>query len=361
MRIYISLLLFICSLNIFATKLPPAPQPEALQNAVNAFIEAHNNDEKITRLSYWNGYESNPLSHFLSIPFCCDSSDDIFNAVLTAFVADEKNCYQYVHETPGTGLLYSVSFGERRHVTRQSKNQEFYMLCAKNPVNPRFRDMYAISFIRKKNGNEQSYEGTLFRIYSPRPDYKEEDAEEMPNWQDFILVGQFDKELSNSCKYVWFKGVRNKGGVDISRWRENVIDGRFVYKDKAYKSTEFQISYVYKNGETSEWQTVKVSPSTTIYATFHKNGYDIDRVEKEYADDEKAVDKQKMAKTEETLKAYSTTLKTINDQIRELRSVPEDAPDYADVKKRLSTLHKSAKDITNKMQELVEKVAKELE
>ena len=137
----------------------------------------------------------------------------------------------------------------------------------------------------------------------------------MPNWQDFILVGQFDKELSNSCKYVWFKGVRNKGGVDISRWRENVIDGRFVYKDKAYKSTEFQISYVYKNGETSEWQTVKVSPSTTIYATFHKNGYDIDRVEKE----------------------------------------------YADVKKRLSTLHKSAKDITNKMQELVEKVAKELE
>ena len=334
MRIYISLLLFICSLNIFATKLPPAPQPEALQNAVNAFIEAHNNDEKITRLSYWNGYESNPLSHFLSIPFCCDSSDDIFNAVLTAFVADEKNCYQYVHETPGTGLLYSVSFGERRHVTRQSKNQEFYMLCAKNPVNPRFRDMYAISFIRKKNGNEQSYEGTLFRIYSPRPDYKEEDAEEMPNWQDFILVGQFDKELSNSCK---------------------------LCKDKAYKSTEFQISYVYKNGETSEWQTVKVSPSTTIYATFHKNGYDIDRVEKEYADDEKTEDKLKMAKTEETLKAYSTTLKTINEQIRELRSVPEDAPDYADVKKRLSTLHKSAKDITNKMQELVEKVAKELE
>lgn len=41
--------------------------------------------------------------------------------------------------------------------------------------------------------------------------------------------------------------------------------------------------------------------------------------------------------------------------------MPEDAPDYADVKKRLSSLHKSAKEITDKMQDLVEKMAKELE
>lgn len=361
MRKYISLLLFICSLNIFATGLPPAPQPEALQDAVNVFIEAHNKEEKIARWAYWSGYESNPLSQFLSIPFSCDSKDDKLNAVLNAFVTDEKNCYQYVHETPGSGLLYSVSFGERRHITRPNKNQEFYMLCAKNPINPRFRDMYAISFVKKKNGKELTYEGTLFRIFSPRPDYKEEDAKEMPNWQDFILVGQFDKDLKNSCKYVRFKGVKNKGGVDNSRWRENVVDGRFVLKDKAYKSMEFKISYVYKNGETSEWQAFKVTPGTTTYATFHKDSYDIDRVVKDYTNDENSEEKQKMAKTEEALKAYSTTLKTINEQIRELRSVPEDAPDYADVKKRLSALHKSAKDITNKMQELVEKVAKELE
>jgi hypothetical protein len=54
-------------------------------------------------------------------------------------------------------------------------------------------------------------------------------------------------------------------------------------------------------------------------------------------------------------------LKSINEQIRELRSVPQDAPDYADVKKRLSDLHKKAKEITDKMQNLVEKMAKELE
>jgi uncharacterized protein YeaO (DUF488 family) len=149
--------------------------------------------------------------------------------------------------------------------------------------------------------------------------------------------------------------------MGIAGWREYVVDGRFVYKDRAYKDTEIQVSYIYKNGKKSDGQTIKVTPGTTLYITFHKDSYDIDRVEKEYADDENREEKQKMEKTDETLKAYSMTLKTISEQIRELRSVPENAPDYADVKKRLSALHKSAKDITNKMQELVEKVAKELE
>ena len=68
-----------------------------------------------------------------------------------------------------------------------------------------------------------------------------------------------------------------------------------------------------------------------------------------------------MAKTDETLNNYSVMLKAVNDQIRELRSVPEDAPDHSEVKKRLSELHKTARDITQKMQDLVEKMEKELE
>ena len=67
-----------------------------------------------------------------------------------------------------------------------------------------------------------------------------------------------------------------------------------------------------------------------------------------------------MAKADETLKNYTIMLKSINEQIRELRETPEDAPDYADVKKRLSGLHKTAKDITKKMQDLVEKMESEL-
>ena len=361
MRKYILLLLFVCSLNIFATKLPPAPQPEALQDAVNTFIDAHKNDKSVTRLTYFDGADS-PMSHFMSIPFCCDSKDDKLNAIINAFVTDENNCYQYVHETPGSGLLYSVSFGERRHITRQNKNQEFYMLCVKNLTNPRFRDMYALAFVKRKNGKEHIYEGTLYCIKSPRPDYKEDEAKDAISWQNYFIVGQMDKELSDSIRCVHLtKGLKSLTSMGIAGWRENVVDGRFVYKDRAYKDTEIQVSYIYKNGKKSDGQTIKVTPGTTLYITFHKDSYDIDRVEKEYADDENREEKQKMEKTEETLKAYSMTLKTISEQIRELRTVPENAPDYADVKKRLSALHKSAKDITNKMQELVEKVAKELE
>ena len=96
MRKYILLLIAICGLNIYAAELPPAPQPEALQAAVNAFIEAHKNEENIMRISYWPRLDS-PMSHFWSIPFCCDSKDEKLNAVLNAFVTDENNCYQYVH------------------------------------------------------------------------------------------------------------------------------------------------------------------------------------------------------------------------------------------------------------------------
>lgn len=367
MRQYISLLLFICSINIFAAKMPPAPQPEALQAAFDAFVEYYkalsdSNRNRMIEWAYWNGDEEHSYSLIKTIPFCCDSKDSKLNDVIKAFITDEKNCYQYVHETPGAGLLYSVSFGERRHITRQNKNQEFYMLCAKNPINPRFRNMYAIAFVKKKVGKEEKYEGNLFRVYSPRPDYKEEDAKDVPNWQKYILVGHMDKELKDSIKYVRFKGLKSQMS-EMGRWRENVIDGRFVYKDKAYKDTDIQFSYIYKNGNKSDWQTIKITPGTTLYATFHKNSYEINRVETDYTADENKESDEKltMEKAEETLKAYSTTLKAINDQIKQLRKVSANAPDYEDVKQRLTKLHKNAEEITDKMQNLVEKVAKELE
>lgn len=357
MRKYISLLILICSLNIYAAELPPAPQPEALQAAVNAFIEAYGTKENITRMTHWDGSIGSPMSYFMSIPFCCDSKDDKLNAVLNAFVTDENNSYQYVHETPGTGLLYSVSFGERRYITRKNNNQEFYMLCVKNLTNPRFRDMYAISFVKKKH----TYEGTLFRIKSPRPDYKEEEAKDVVSLKNFYVVGQMDKELIDSVKYVYVNGPNSISSMDKIAWRENVVDGRFVYKDEAYKDSEIWVSYIYKSGKISDRHVVKVIPGAILHVNFHKDGHDIVRVETDYTDDENSKDKQKMTKADETLNNYSVMLKAVNDQIRELRSVPEDAPDHSEVKKRLSELHKTARDITKKMQDLVEKMEKELE
>ena len=70
--------------------------------------------------------------------------------------------------------------------------------------------------------------------------------------------------------------------------------------------------------------------------------------------------KELCEKTYEILKNYTIMLTSINEQIRELRETPEDAPDHSDVKKRLADLHKRAKDITKKMQDLVEKMEFEL-
>lgn len=365
MRKYISLLILICSINIYAAELPPAPQPEALQQAIRTFIDTHVDKNKLQMMSMAYGWRRlNTYSEIQRIPFRCDTNDPDLLAVINAFVIDVNNSYQYVHEVPGSGMLYSVSLdskSNRREITRKSKNQEFYMLCVKNSVNPRYRDMYAISYVKKKEGKNEMYEGTLYHVYSPRPDYKEGEVLETPQYREFRMVGNFDDELANSCKYVILRGTSAKGGVDYGTKRESVVDGRFVFSKQLHRAMEIQICYQYKTGKKSDWQTIKATPGTTLYGDFHKDSYNIKRVETDYTDDENSEDKQKMEKTDETLKNYSLMLKSINDQIRELRSVPEDAPDYADVKKRLSSLHKSAKEITDKMQDLVEKMAKELE
>ena len=366
MRKYISLLILICSLNIYAAELPPAPQPEALQDAIRTFYETHvERDSKNfwnMRRSYWLK-EYATWSEVINIPFSCDSKEPELKAVIDAFIKDERNSYQYVHEVPGSGMLYSVSLdnkSNRREITRKSKDQEFYMLCVKNYDNPRFRDMYTISYVKKKEGKKVMYEGNIYYIHSPRPDYKDGEVLETPQYKKFILVGHMDSELLYSCDFVRLKGKRGSGHVDYELWNERVVDGRFAYSKQLIKGMDIQISYHYKDGSHSDWQTINATPGTTLYVDFHKNGYEIKRVETDYSDDENSDYKQKMTKTDETLKNYSVMLKSINEQIRELRETPEDAPDHSDVKKRLSDLHKRARDITKKMQDMVEKMESEL-
>lgn len=366
MRKYISLLILICSLNIYAAELPPAPQPEALQDAIRTFIDTHveRNSKSYWNMqrSYWLG-DYNAWSVVLNIPFRCDSKDPELTAVMDAFIKDERNSYQYVHEVPGSGMLYSVSLdskSNRREITRKSKDQEFYMLCAKNYDNPRFRDMYSISYVKKKEGKKEMYEGNIYHIHSPRPDYKDGELLETPQYKKFILIGYLDSELLDSCKSVAVKGKRGSGRVDYEWWNERVIDGRFVYSKQLTKAMDIQVFYHYEDKTNSAAQTINATPGTTLYVDFHKNGYEIKRVETDYSDDENSDYKQKMTKTDETLKNYSIMLKSINEQIRELRETPEDAPDHSDVKKRLSDLHKRARDITKKMQDMVEKMESEL-
>ena len=173
-------------------------------------------------------------------------------------------------------------------------------------------------------------------------------------------MGYFDKELLDSCKSVSLKTKSDNGRVDYSWWNERVIDGRFVFSKKLTRAMDVQVFYSYEDGRTSDAKTINATPGTTLYVDFHKDGYEIKRVETDYSDDENSDYKQKMTKTDETLKNYSIMLKSINEQIRELRETPEDAPDHSEVKKRLADLHKRAKDITKKMQDLVEKMEFEL-
>lgn len=362
MRKFISLLLFICSINILAAELPPAPQPEALQTAVDDFFAEHRKDKDFRSMSFWSR-DLSAESSACECPFSCSSKDAKLAAVLKAFVTDEKNSYQYIHEVAGSGMLYSTNVGAEspRIVTRKSTDQEFYMLCAKNALNPRFRVMYAIAFVRKNIGGEEILEGTLFKVSSPRTDFSEEELNDAPKAQRYMLEGVFDDELRDDVTMIGLKcpepGSRWQTGI----WKERVFEGRFVYKTSLFKNTDILYSYVYKDGSKSPWRILEATPNTNVKVLFHKHDHEFIDMEALGTDDKKTGEKKAVDKAEETLKTYSVMLKSINDQIKELRKVKSSAPDYESVKNRLKKLHSQAEEITDKMQRLAEKVAKELE
>lgn len=64
-------------------------------------------------------------------------------------------------------------------------------------------------------------------------------------------------------------------------------------------------------------------------------------------------------KAEDRMSLYKSMLNEVNAQIRELRKVQPHEVDYVAAKRRLEKLHKKAEELTDKMQELVEEVARE--
>lgn len=400
MRRYILLLMTLCCLNVFAAELPPAPQPEVLKAAIKEFTAAHCN-ERTTQRSVIPNVNNISQTTVAIYKFRCNARDAKLEALVNAFATDKESSYKYVHELPKTGPLYSTMLGDRRVVTRDNQSKEYYMLCAKNPQNPRDRDMYALSFATQ----DGVCEGNLYLITSPRPEYdpsqsQQEKPQKEPKVEPKVesketpkmepqkkepkkwvrVCGYITKEMLQKCNYSIF--LRSHDGTPVSARYD--CNGKFTTMYWIKEDMKLMLKAVPANADDGEnlpclrWTGTFV-PEHDYYFIVYPDGFknvtreeylsyeksaksDDGSVYKEAADMQKLVEKRvKNEQTKTIMTNYSNILNAINKQTQRLFKVDKDDLYYDEAKKNMAELSNFARQIADMMSEYMDLVAKELD
>lgn len=202
--------------------------------------------------------------------------DEISNA----YTKDEHICYQLLHLVPGNSenfLLKVVTNNGSRteHMNiRSNMNQEMWLMCSKNPENPRLRDAYAI-VMEEKDGE---MEGDIYIITSLRPDlYEGPDASR----KTFKLEGRVDANIKDSLYNVYiadsYEELQNIADDDYAACVP-VVNKRFEYSVELDKPKVGRLRCIFPDGSLcSAWIDIDMVPGETYRITVHDGYYDEDR------------------------------------------------------------------------------------
>ena len=124
-------------------------------------------------------------------------------AIGSAFMKDEKKCYQILHIAPGSSDMFSIqkvtSNSNSKVKVRTKKEQEMWYMATKNPDNPLLRDAYAIVWEEWPNGD---IDGDIFMITSSlRPDIYQQGIEKTS--RTFKLDGYMGNDNKDSL-YIFY-------------------------------------------------------------------------------------------------------------------------------------------------------------
>ena len=116
-----------------------------------------------------------------------------------AFKKDELKAYQLLHLSPSSKESFSLKvFNENgqnaNYLIRAKEPEEMWLLCAKNPENPKLRDAYAIKWTY--NDNKSKALGAIYQITSLRPDIYSKNLE--TSKKTFKIVGRVDENIKDS-------------------------------------------------------------------------------------------------------------------------------------------------------------------
>ena len=199
-----------------------------------------------------------------------------------AFKKDEPKSYQILHIKSGDKKSFSLKAvhenGESEtYPIRALDNEEMWLMCCKNPQNPKLRDAYAIKWTI--NDEETKVLGAVYQITSLRPDRYEKPLDNSKKM--FKIVGRVDNEIKDSLYNIYIADT----GDDLANIGDDdyvacvpVINKRFEWQTELDKPCAGRIRCIFPDGSLcSAWINLDFVPGETYNITVHNGWYDEDR------------------------------------------------------------------------------------
>ena len=197
------------------------------------------------------------------------------------FIKDEPKSYQMLHLAPGSKEMFTLKVmnengeGNAQFRIRTNKNQEMWLMCTKNPDNPKLRDAYAITWELSERKDKAT--GTVYMITSLRPDMYEKAMVS----NTFRIDGRVGDDLTDSLYVVYMADTAeelDKIADDAFVATMPVVNKRFNFSVDIDQPKVGRIRTVMPDGSLCKlWTNIDFVPGETYRITTHNGWYEEDR------------------------------------------------------------------------------------
>ena len=199
------------------------------------------------------------------------------------FMKDEPKSYQMLHLAPGSTEMFTLKVvneneqASSQYRIRTKSDQEMWLMCCKNPQNPKLRDAYAITWSLSENKSKAT--GTVYQITSLRPDMYEKTM--ISDNRIFSIDGRVGDDLKDSL-YVFYVADNaeelNAIADDAFVSTMPVVNKRFTLNLTLDKPKVGRIRTVMPDGSLCKlWTNLDLVPGETYRITTHNGWYEEDR------------------------------------------------------------------------------------
>jgi hypothetical protein len=204
------------------------------------------------------------------------------STISKSFKDDESKSYQILHLSPGDNKKFSLkavneSGESETYNIRNNNEEEMWLMCCKNPQNPKLRDVYAIKWVITKEGTKVN--GVIYQITSLRPDVYEKNFES--NKRMFKIVGRVGDEIKDSLYNIYIADSR-EALYNLQDYEYvaciPVVNKRFEWQTELTKPCVGRLRCIFPDGSLcSAWIDLDFVPGETYNITVHNGYYDEDK------------------------------------------------------------------------------------
>ena len=204
------------------------------------------------------------------------------SVISDAFKKDEPKSYQIFHITPGDFKRFSLKAvnedgQSETYQIRNNNDEEMWLMCCKNPDNPKLRDAYAIKWVITKEGTKVN--GMVYQITSLRPDKYEKPLDYSKRM--FKIEGRVDDEIKDSLYNIYIAESREA----LYNLEDHeyvacipVVNKRFEWQTELTKPCVGRLRCIFPDGSLcSAWIDLDFVPGETYHITVHNGYYDEDK------------------------------------------------------------------------------------